>query len=367
MALQSSGAISLDDIHQEAGGSADSNCSINDADIRGLISVSAGATMSFDDWYGASAVTPRTLFMGGVNSDFDAQNIVDFINIASAGNVSDFGDIHDPFGNSLNSTKANLGECASSTRALHSGGSTSGNAGSNNSIRHFTFASTGNSSDFGDMSGSIMMHASASSATRGITNAGGRYNNAINNNRIEYVTIGSTGNTTDFGDLTGAANDFAGSGGKTRSMFIGNKENGFNRTNEVEFITIGSTGNATDFGNMSGSSFDQPGGGCAASSNTRLIYGAYTNPGTASDTLDRLEFFTIASTGNGSSFGDLAQATIGRVAASNSTKAVWAGGSNYTNVIEFVTIASTGNASDFGDLGSAVGFRSSASSQHGGL
>ena len=35
MALQSSGAISLDDMHQEVGGSANSNCSINDADIRG--------------------------------------------------------------------------------------------------------------------------------------------------------------------------------------------------------------------------------------------------------------------------------------------------------------------------------------------
>jgi len=37
MALQSSGAISLNDIHIEAGGSSGSNCSINDADIRALV------------------------------------------------------------------------------------------------------------------------------------------------------------------------------------------------------------------------------------------------------------------------------------------------------------------------------------------
>ena len=55
MALQSSGAISLNDIHIEAGGSSGTQCSINDSDIRALISKSSGATMSFSEWYGASA------------------------------------------------------------------------------------------------------------------------------------------------------------------------------------------------------------------------------------------------------------------------------------------------------------------------
>ena len=55
MPLQSSGAISLNDIHVEAGGSSGSQASINDADIRALIGKSSGATMSFNEWYGASA------------------------------------------------------------------------------------------------------------------------------------------------------------------------------------------------------------------------------------------------------------------------------------------------------------------------
>ena len=57
MTLQSSGAISLDDIHVEAGGSTGSQATINDADIRALISKSAGAQMAFNEWYGASAYT----------------------------------------------------------------------------------------------------------------------------------------------------------------------------------------------------------------------------------------------------------------------------------------------------------------------
>ena len=55
MALQTSGAISLNDIHVEAGGSTGTSATINDADIRGLISKASGATMSFNEWYGASA------------------------------------------------------------------------------------------------------------------------------------------------------------------------------------------------------------------------------------------------------------------------------------------------------------------------
>jgi hypothetical protein len=55
MPLQTSGAISLNDIHVEAGGSSGTTATINDSDIRGLISKASGATMSFSEWYGASA------------------------------------------------------------------------------------------------------------------------------------------------------------------------------------------------------------------------------------------------------------------------------------------------------------------------
>ena len=67
MALQSSGAISLNDIHIEAGGSSGTQCSINDSDIRALISKSSGATMSFSEWYGASAALTETLSNGDTN------------------------------------------------------------------------------------------------------------------------------------------------------------------------------------------------------------------------------------------------------------------------------------------------------------
>ena len=53
--IPTSGAISLNQMHTEVGSTSGTQVSLNDADIRGLISKASGATMSFNEWYGASA------------------------------------------------------------------------------------------------------------------------------------------------------------------------------------------------------------------------------------------------------------------------------------------------------------------------
>ena len=70
MALQSSGAISLNDIHVEAGGTSGTQASINDTDIRGLINKASGATMSFNEWYGASSSTVIAVTQGTLSGQF---------------------------------------------------------------------------------------------------------------------------------------------------------------------------------------------------------------------------------------------------------------------------------------------------------
>ena len=55
MALQSSGPISLDDIHVEVGGTTGTTVSINDTDVRNLISSTPGTQVSFNDYYGATS------------------------------------------------------------------------------------------------------------------------------------------------------------------------------------------------------------------------------------------------------------------------------------------------------------------------
>jgi len=69
MPLQSSGTISLNEIHIEAGGASGSQASINDSDIRNLIGKASGAQMSFNEWYGASAVQTPTFINSTINTN----------------------------------------------------------------------------------------------------------------------------------------------------------------------------------------------------------------------------------------------------------------------------------------------------------
>ena len=65
MALQTSGAISLNQIHIEAGGTSGTTVSLNDSDIRSLGGVASGV-IDFADFYGASAA--HTLVQGAAGT-----------------------------------------------------------------------------------------------------------------------------------------------------------------------------------------------------------------------------------------------------------------------------------------------------------
>ena len=69
-----------------------------------------------------------------------------------------------------------------------------------NVIDYITIATTGNATDFGDLSTDLTDTAGVADTTRGCIGGGsgsGGYSNAIG-----YITIDTTGNTTDFGDIT---------------------------------------------------------------------------------------------------------------------------------------------------------------------
>jgi hypothetical protein len=67
----------------------------------------------------------------------------------------------------------------------------------------------------------------------------------------------------------------------------------------------------------------------------------------------QIEYITIASTGNGASFGLLSQASSGQGGASNSIRGIIAGGQVGANPIassDYVTIATLGNSLSFGNI-----------------
>ena len=86
MALQTSGPISLNDMHVEVGGSSGTLCSVNDPDIRDLISRGANTQQSFQEYYGKSAET--TLPSGGnVNGQPQLKRISASSYISSGGTL----------------------------------------------------------------------------------------------------------------------------------------------------------------------------------------------------------------------------------------------------------------------------------------
>lgn len=70
MPLQTSGQISLNDIHVEAGGPSLSQVSFNDTDVRNLISSTAGTEVGMDDFYGASSGPAQTINYSFVSVSF---------------------------------------------------------------------------------------------------------------------------------------------------------------------------------------------------------------------------------------------------------------------------------------------------------
>ena len=268
----------------------------------------------------------RALFGGGYTPS--TTNVVDFITMSSLGDAQDFGDMSD-----LNMSK---GSTASRTRAIWAGGnsepasnvdkihhvtisskgdttevssiltvarrSTTGvSDGSRaifaggrtptaqNVIDHFSIASLGAASDFGDISrASTISMGALQSSTRGCW--GGGYTPSINS--ISYITMSTLGDSLDFGDLLFASGQTTGASNSVRGLYNGDTD--------INYITIATTGNAQDFGDLNTNSGYPTG----AASPTRAVF----HIGSAHPSVvNTIEYVQIMSTGNALDFGDLTQ------------------------------------------------------------
>ena len=184
--------------------------------------------------------TTRAVFARG------SADVLEYYTIGTEGNGTDFGNL----------SQSNIQFCgmsSSSGRGVFAGGR-SGNT-SFNTIEYITIANTGNVTDFGDMNQRLVRLAGCSSATRGVM-GGGHIDSASNvpQTTIDYITMASTGDATDFGDLTQARNNHGAFSSSVRGVFAGGGDvSGVSggKVNTVDYITIASTGNATDFGDLS--------------------------------------------------------------------------------------------------------------------
>ena len=287
---------------------------------------------------------------------------IEYITISTLGDSADFGDLNNGYSAGVTTNDR--------TRGFYSGG----NTGNQLDMRFCTLASMGDSVDGG---GDLTVATKGSptgnsSSTRGVISGGRDHPGAAEVNVIQHHTIQSLGNAADFGDLL---NPRSYSGGNCQSSTRGIIAAGFlpaapTRTNSIEFLTMASLGNSTDFGDLA-TAVSTLG---AASNSTRGIFAGGTDGSTA---LRDMQFITIASTGNAQDFGDLVnggdfkhvKGYVGNC--TSSTRCVIGCGSVPGGTgMHFVEIASSGGATDFGEFATNTNARQDSgmwSTGHGGL
>jgi len=184
----------------------------------------------------------RGLFAGGYTTD--STNVIEYVTISSLSDATDFGD--------LTVARYNLGATSNGTnnRGVFAGGIDGPIV---NTIDYITISGLGGTaSDFGDLTVARIKANGCSNGTnnRGVF-AGGYIIGDVCVNIIDYITIISTGNATNFGELSlikqgvGATSN----GTNNRGVFGGGWADP-TYYNNIEYITITSLGDTTDFGDL---------------------------------------------------------------------------------------------------------------------
>jgi len=135
----------------------------------------------------------RCVFMGGQNVSYAIQNVLDYVDFATAGNATDFGDLAQIryYGGGAGSN--------STARGLYLGGY-DGSSTYYNNIDYITVATPGNGTDHGDLTVAQLGNKACANTSRACS-AGGSIG-ATRSNVIAYTALMTAGNAADFGDLT---------------------------------------------------------------------------------------------------------------------------------------------------------------------
>jgi len=319
-----------------------------------------------EQWWNIDSTSPeeqtggtRGVIMGGLSpSHPNGDETMQFITISSTGNSTDFGDL-------TREKYASYGGIASRTRGIMPGGYYyPGSSGTyTDEMDAITISIQSNAFDFGNLSqGNRAEPGSASNETRGIIFGGSAGPSpVVRTNNITYVTIASSSNSIDFGDMIGGLyQNPTGTASPTR-LVMGTGEGSPANFSTLEYITISTLGNASNFGDATIAASYRTACGNAVRG---LIAGGYSPN---SDNI--IELITIATQGDAVDFGDLTNVRGGTTSMASPVRGVFAGGRTPTevNTIDYVQIASAGNAIDFGNLLSTVSNACSVSNGHGGL
>ena len=294
----------------------------------------------------------RGVFFSGNNPTYF--NEIQYITISTLGDALDFGD--------MTRTENNVSGAGSATRLVLAGGYD--NSTRTNTMDYITISATGNAFDFGDLTTGRSSGFSASDGTRGIYAGGFTGTNpvTVETKTIEYITISAKGNSTNFGDLTGTFRGGTSGCNSTRAVFMGGSDG--SNTNSIDYITMATTGNSLDFGDVT--TAETSTNGITSNSVRAVRFAADYNPLTA----NTIDYITIASLGDAIDFAESNVSSFnGGASCASPTRAVAAGGFDGGNrdQISYIEIMTGGTAQDFGNLIRVISGIGGASDSHGGI
>ena len=310
-----------------------------------------------DKWWEMDSTSPqeqtggtRGLIVGG-RSNGSGVTHMQFANIDSTGNFSDFGD--------LTEDKRVPMAMGSRVEGRICGGLDSSYSAN---VDKITISSTGNATDSNDLTEAVFNGAPIASSTRGIRAGGSPGSDEVVT--MDYMTFGNDQNFLDFGDLTDDRQSFGGCSNGTRGVTMGGHDSP-GRVNYIEYVTISTLGNGADFGDMIATRATNQ--GVMSNAVRGLAFGGSAPAPVAGD-INTIEYITIATLGNAIDFGDVTGTGADRAGCSSPTRAICAlGASNSDTTVNYVQIMTTGNSIDFGDLNQGTYEASALSNGHGGL
>ena len=284
-------------------------------------------------------VGDRGVFGGGQTGSSTFYATMDYITISTVGNALAFGSLPASMTQHFATSNGDNG------RGIWGGGYTGA------TIYYATILTSSSAASFGTLNMGNRLYSGTSNGTsnRGVVGGG------QSTNLIEYITISTPGNSQSFGQLTqtrwtcGASTSNA---TNNRGVWGGGYDGTSTYYNTIDYITITSIGAASAFGQLTVKRYS--GGSTSNGTNNRGIwFGGNMTAGAVNNTID---YVTLSTTGNATSFGNTITKLGASVATSNGTndRGIMGGGTNIsaveTNIIEYITISTLGNSIDFGDL-----------------
>tara|TARA_Y100001963_G_C6719158_1_gene418298 strand:+ start:113 stop:1216 length:1104 start_codon:yes stop_codon:yes gene_type:complete len=303
----------------------------------------------------------------------NSETTIDYYEIASLGNATDYGDI-------ISTGAAMAGSASNDTRGVIAGGFEGAPAnGRINTVQALTIPTTGEIFDFGDLTYTTQQATGTSNSTRAVYTSGNSMPlspvGVLNFNYL--IQFSTSGSVQDFGDIRSDASCRQPSTCETpiRGYCAGGEGTGINSevyNKNITITTFATLGSSDKFGELS--TFRYAGSGVG--SVTRGVFIGGTTPTPSADTYQNsIDYITLSTTGEATDFGDVASgnsSASNNNSASNTVRGVFhhartADGGTPLNTLEYITIATTGNSTDFGDLNFAAQNGFGVSDSHGGL